>query len=716
MKPRILAVLLANLFAVSAASAQEVPFTFSGSASLGGLFSDINTTDESKAQEYRDLDNGALFGFDLKGRGGRNWVDLFGENLGRDDQFVDVNGGVYGLFKGRLYLNDIIHNQGFNLRTPYTGVGGADLRAPTTGTGNASTFNPNPDTWNTFESSIKRRNIGGYAEITPGQSVYVRVDANEAKWSGVRIIDGAFGPSPVFGYADYPSPTDYKVTTASLEAGYSSKQAHLSVSYQRSKFTNDNDLLTWTNPHAVGAIDTTVLPQDNEQKKWAINGALKQLPLGSSLAVRVTEAKTESHVPLLTSMVNTANSSAITPTPANVSTFDGDIKTRTASVALNSQPTRLFDTKIYWNQAKRENNSTDVVFVGYDPLEKFSYDKKNWGVEAGFRLPAQTKLLVGYDHTDTDRERVDFDNTKDKKFFAEVKTGAWELATMRLKVQRLERRSNFLEGDAGISTNDPELLNRYFRRFDLANVDQNSAKFAIDVAPADLLELGLEATYKKNDYKDTTLGRTGDRRWDIYGSVSYGDRDKWRITAFADAEDVTYDSFHRYVGTVQEPSGFCSAANPNGCMDPINGPTNSGSYNWGLVGKERNYMLGVNGEFVVSPRFKLAAGYTYQKTSGQSDLAIPAIGGTFVAQQDVPQVDDVKIHTFQVKGVFKVSRNIDVTGGYAYEKYEYNDTAFANYTYVVPANPVGNRAYLSGLWAFNDYKMNLVYAYLTYRF
>ncbi len=716
MKPKILAVILANLFAVSAGYAQESPFRIGGSVSVGGLGSDIDAEDESKAHEYRDLESGGLLHFDLGGRAANGWFNLFGENIGRRDQFADLSVGLYGLFKGRLYLNDIIHNSVWNGRTPLNGVGGATLEGATSGTGTGTMFNQDLSTWNTFDAKMKRRNIGGYAEVSPGNSVYLRVDANESRWSGLRVISGSNGPSPVYGYVDLPSPVDYVIKTVSAEAGYSSRTAHVSASLSRSNFTNDNDLLRWTNPNAGGALDTIVLPQDNEQTKWAINGALKRLPFGdSTLAARYVYAKTENSVPIQQSMLNTVHSSTPIPTPTNVANFDGEIVHRTASVSLTSQWTRELDSRVYWNSYKKENESTEVVFVdqGLEP-HIFSYDKRNAGVEVGYRLARQTKLLLGYDFVDLDRDRADYDNTEDKKAYLEVKSGAWDVATLRARVQRLKRRSNFLEGDIGVDANDPLYLQRYVGKFDAANVDQDLVKFSADFAPAPLLDVGVEAIFKENDYKDTLLGRTNDRRREIYASVSYGDAQKWRVTAFADVERIKYDSFHRNISTVAG-GGVCSATNPN-CFDPINGPSVTGSYNWSAKLEEKNYAMGLGADMVYSDRLKFNASYTYQKTRGSTDLTTPLFPAPFVTPTDVDNVDDVKIHTLNVKGTYKASPKLDVTAGYAYEKYDYTDTAFENYTYIVPGSTPDARAYLSGQWGFNNYKANILYVYLTYRF
>src|SRR5512140_2045516 len=107
MKAKTLAVAIAGLFA-TAAMAQDAGTVVSGSITLGGIASDTrNTRDEGNFQEFRDLQNGGVAGVDIALRGSRQWLDIFGENLGRRDQLMDIRGGLYGSFKAGVSLNDI---------------------------------------------------------------------------------------------------------------------------------------------------------------------------------------------------------------------------------------------------------------------------------------------------------------------------------------------------------------------------------------------------------------------------------------------------------------------------------------------------------------------------------------------------------------------------------------------------------------------------------
>ena len=146
MSKKLICILIANLFAAAApAFAQSQDLQVTGSVSVGGIATDDDDArDPAKLTEYRDLDDGVLFGFDVRGRGSRYWFDLFGENIGRDDQYINLRGGTYDVFKYRLYSDALRHNFLFNGRTPYSGAGSNAHRA---------TFPQlDPNTWNTSSS------------------------------------------------------------------------------------------------------------------------------------------------------------------------------------------------------------------------------------------------------------------------------------------------------------------------------------------------------------------------------------------------------------------------------------------------------------------------------------------------------------------------------------------------------------------------------------
>ncbi len=169
--------------------------------------------------------------------------------------------------------------------------------------------------------------------------------------------------------------------------------------------------------------DRTFLPPDNKYSRLAANLTFRQLPLNSTLALRFTDDEQNSDAPLGTSVL--AAGGANTPTPANVASFNGKIENRTYTLALASTPAKGLDTRLYANRYKRDDKSTHVAYggtIGLEENEPYSYDKKNWGVDAFYRINRQNRVGVGYDFMDKEQDRFDFDKSEEKKWFAEWKT------------------------------------------------------------------------------------------------------------------------------------------------------------------------------------------------------------------------------------------------------------------------------------------------------
>ena len=700
MRRKMLALLIANLLAAPA-FAQDTGIT--GSVSVGGIsVDDKDAVDASKLNEYRDMDDGLLTQFDVRGRGARYWFDAYGENLGREDVYAAVRGGTYDVFKYRVYHDALKHNFLFNGITPYNGWGTALQTA---------TF-PRLDTttWNSIdEVAYKRRDTGGFFELQVLNPWYFRADANVVKTSGTKYGSSSQGMSPGNGYVDLIFPVEYETRTSVVEAGYNSKRVHGAISWMASKFENENESFEWTNGFWGNGLDRTYQGADNKYTRLAGNLTFRGLPLASTLAFRFTRDELESDVNLTTSVLNTAAGAFATTGPSSP-TFNGDIENQTFSAVWSASPARNLDLRVYGNSYEREDNSTHLVFNGTAASdyrnEPFSYDKVNFGIEAGFRINRGNRIAAGYDYLDTEREgRNDFDNTKDKRFFVEYKNTMLDTLAARIKYQRLERDSNFLRGNEGTGTGDPNYLNRFVTAFDLAGVDQDLVKVSLDFSPVPNLDLGLEAISKRNKFRDNVIGRLKDDREELYVNASYVMPAGVRFSVFADTERVTYDSRHRtgVTGTTV------------GTYDPFAPPT-AATYNWEGKVKDRNTAYGVAVDIPVMKRLTIKASAIHYKADGSTDLSLQeGVPASVVRPVSLVLVDDSKRTSFTLKAIYEFSRAWTITGGYAYERFEYADEQFEGYRYTIPA---ANRAdsYLNGYFANPEYKASILFALVTYRF
>lgn len=720
MKRTLISILVANLFVVSGAYAGERAATgapesapevaagtgggtglvWSGSASLGLRHVRVKTADPSKFREYRDLDSGTtpIGVLDVRATSDRYYFSVFGENLGQDDQYIDIRGGQYGFWKFRLFDNELRHRFGAGPggRTPFSGAGTPTL---------TGTFpNTNVNSWNTFDDSYTRRDLGGFVEWSALTPWYFRADANEVRRNGIKTLAGALGTSPGNGSIDLPSPVDFTTRNAAVEAGYQSTKSHFAVSFLSSKFTNDNPYLRWTNPFFGSGMDTTILPADNDLWRLSANGNVRGLPMGSTLAGRVTYSKITNDVSVLPTMLSTLGT---TPsTAASTPLFQGEIVNTTGAASLNSHPLTNLDTRLYYSYSRKDNNSTQITFTptaasglqcgGPCTNELFNYTKNNAGLEGFYRVDRGNRLGAGYDYFHTTRERPDFPKTSDNKVYAEWKNTALDWMDTRLRYQYLQRRSTFTFDPAS-----PNPIDAFVRRFDYANVNQHLIKARFNTNPWPLVELGLDVIYKKNDYTDTILGRTNDDRQEYYLSAGYGDPNRFRVYGFVDYEIVKLDSFHR-VGT----------GNPN----PATPPTAT-TYNWTARNKDKSWEVGLGADWKQSERLTWNTSVIYAETRGAADFTAQSPPGVVAGGLlPIPNFDNTSRIALNLKGTYSYDKNWQFTGGYAYERYRYSDIAYDGMSYIAPGATAAQNSYYTGRNAFYPYNANIVYLLATYKF
>jgi MtrB/PioB family decaheme-associated outer membrane protein len=737
MNKKLISILISGLFISAPALAQsDDAFKLTGSIGIGGLGTSTSSNgDKAKLEEYRDLSNGVIETIDIKGRGGKSWVDLFAENIGRDDMYVNLRGGIYDTFKARVYSDWLKHNFVDNARTPFSGAG--------TDTQRAVFPQPNPATWYTTDIGYTRKDTGGYFEWQALNPWYFRAEANEVKSQGSKLGAAALGTSPGNGYADLSLPVQYKTQNFVAEFGYSSKTLHVAVNYTASKFNNDYESMTWSNPFFGNLPDTTYLPPDNKFQKIGINATLRQLPLDSTLAARYTWSETKSDVGISATALNGTGATAYQTTLPDEDTFHGKVETTTFTLALASSPLKNLDTRLYYNYNERKNKSVAVEFGGdvpNNPLptglgcatapgktagstvpgpcegEVLNFKKNNFGLDAYWRVAKGNRLGFGYDYLDNTFNREDYSGAKTNTFFAEYKNTMLENLSARLKYTYAQRRSDFLLANSGVDANDPAYLARFVGRFDEANLDQNKLKLTVDWSPAPMVDVAIEGIYKENKYKDYTLGRNKDKREELYAALSFGNPQKVRMTLFGDIENVKYDSTHRYVGASPCSLTGATATGPN-CYDPATPPPANGSaYNWTATNKDQNTVVGVGVDWPAMSRLLVKASFMYYKTDGTADMASQ---NNFGNPLPIGAYDSSKKTSLNLKGIYDFNKNFAVTVGYAYEKYEYSDDRFNGYQYTIPFPGVATntgQTYLNGWNAYTPYTANIFYGLVSYKF
>ncbi len=128
-------------------------------------------------------------------------------------------------------------------------------------------------------------------------------------------------------------------------------------------------------------LDTSLLPPDNELKKWSFNGYIKQLPWDSAIIARFTQSKLTNS---FAHRIVEPQADAACPPPT------GNPRARTISsrqsydlvtqpglvelqrqhqdddgnVAWNASPMAQLDTRVYYDYYDLQNDSTERVVSG----------------------------------------------------------------------------------------------------------------------------------------------------------------------------------------------------------------------------------------------------------------------------------------------------------------------------------------------------------------
>ena len=313
MKVKLIALVIAGLFAQSASADEN--FMWGGSAEVG--YRGMNIDGANRNGAYGNTDPAlrhqpadAVQGTDRRGEGagvpgsstarrsasstsaaaiGTNYLRAFGEEFGRDDQFINITGGGFGVWKASIYNNDIPHNYSFNALSPLSSRTAALQQV---GPGGTYPNAQNPANWGSFNYSTQRNTWGGNAEFSNKSPWFIRADYNEVRTNGVKPSSGQLGTGSGNGLIEFGAPVDYKTQNTTVEGGYNSKQYGFKIAYLDSKFTDANEpvpvdeLLPAERPrHDRCCRLTTTL------KKWSINGYIKQLPWDSAIIARFTQSK-----------------------------------------------------------------------------------------------------------------------------------------------------------------------------------------------------------------------------------------------------------------------------------------------------------------------------------------------------------------------------------------------------------------------------------------
>lgn len=650
----------------------------------------------ARFNEYRSIRDG-LYG-EVSGfyDAGGYYVDLESKDILRNDQSYRVRGGGYGSYRYALLFNQTPHDVTYGARTFYANPGDARLEY---------TLNPttsSTDSWNSFDYTMKLKDLGGEIHLTRFDPFYVSFGVNRLTQAGIRPVAG--------GAVELPEPVDYATTAAFGDLNYRRDNVFASFRASFSNFRNENEFFSWR--MTSGSLyETTSVAPGNDLVHLLAQTSVSDLPLRSNLSARAGVSTLSNEFAVRDQIVSGATMATLALNEPN---YKGKVKYNNAAVALSSRPIEDLSTKLNYSFIQRKDESSQIVFTNgaaRDTTENFSYRKHLAGFEGAYRLPFESKATAGFEFGRAFRDRADATETTDRKYYAKVRNGFLEFLSGNLKVSRLVRTSVAGDSEAAwrasaASASGKYAVERYFRYTDLADRNENRYSIGVDIEPTDRISVGLEYGYKRNDYPSTILGRLEDSRQEGYANVSWELPNIVTVSGFTGVERVINSNYRRVLpNTVTVPNE--SWTNPS---TPPN--VSAGYYNLGSTLNDFSVNYGLTCDVTLKRRrLNLILSWEQLRSDGNV-IWTPQAEASSVALGNINNYDDYRKSLFNAKAVYRHSEELTGTLGFQWERLIYSDLQFDNYLNRL-TSPA---ALLTGAYSDQNYAARTLYLEASYRF
>ncbi|NTV14715.1 MAG: MtrB/PioB family outer membrane beta-barrel protein [Desulfobulbaceae bacterium] len=660
---------------------------------------------KAKFSEYGDPDSSLSGSVEIKAAGEAGYVNFNASDIAQDTQNYKVEAGQYGKFKLDAFYNEIQHNNTFDAISPLSGAGRDQLTSPLSNvraSGAGTIPPPDPATWgNTFDYAVSRDQYGAGIKVDLLKPLFANFSMSREDRKGLKAV----GSGNSNFAAELPEPVDFKTNTMQAEVGFGQGPYFASAAYTYSKFENAYDALYFTNIYAVSGPNTNEfvsLAPDNNYNKFDLKGRVK-LPLKSTLALGYSKAKAESDANLFSVYNYSGTANPVTLTDL---VFNGRVDTTNYSAVLTSNPVDFLDGKIFYKNYKTDNKSDEITStIGTDTItnDLFDYTKKSYGIEADVKLPGHITLIPAY--TKVEKELPEDVAIDDNIYSLNATWKGTDFIAANIGYERLDRDDNTDSFNTGTVLFAP-----YTRMFDTAAQTKDTYKLGLDVFPNEKLDLSFTMKHKNIDYKETSIGLTGEKGNTFGVSANLTPSDRISISAYVDYETAKLEMLQRQ-GTITAANASPDDTNAADAAYNVTTTQEDKGFDWGLG-------LDVN---IIPKTLAIRAQYDHVRSNGQADFtygertpsAIPT--GWNNDTIDYSNWDDYKKESLLLKATYSVSANLDLSGGYAYEIFRYNDAQYDNYRYVYNTSAT-TAAYLSGANSDPDYTANVVFLSAKYKF
>ena len=772
-----------------------------------------NASNSSKFTEYRDLRSNVFLPsltFGIADAATGRYFDVRGINLSRDDQSLSASVGQLGRWQLFADWVETPHNFSNKAVTPYIqsrpGLFTVPATIPITFKKLATAAADTPgvlasdDLIAAFQSSFlaptplrMQTNAGRFgAQWSPRDALSLSLAYDRRDKYGSRASFGPIGDRPPrtlnIGLAE---PVDYNTNDITVAAEHEGSGYQIRAEYQFSDFANQIDTLQWQNIYATAAPGATfdvwdrsvstfgvrpLSPDNRAHHVTAIMGG--NLPRDSRVTVTATYGRLEQNATLLPYSYN-VDQLAVQTLPR--ATAEGAIDTVHLAADYTISPLRRLNVRAFarsyslnngtpssrWQYVTSDTSNLNgtASFVNKRVSLPYAWDRRNVGIDATWRLPARTSLVVGVEREDVDREFREA-NTAENVARASLRTrgSRWMTVEVRglLGVRDGGVYNNTVTHEGywytqadGVDNNNPALTfdnHPDMRRYDVSDRARRQVDARVNLTPRDKVALSAYARYRRDDFDSDVspsqplLGTTLAERTATSPGDQLGRLEETRTRFGADAyteltERVSLNAFVNFDrGTAFDRSiefNENNKANPSTIATAELGPWTRASNQWTADYDDRTWSAGggLNCQVVLG---YAALSADYMASIARTDITYGGFGVTnfdgtpFLPNHQFafssPPTVSEDLHIINLRVEVPVGA-MTVIAGYTFEHYALDDWmqgSTAPWVEAVGADTLlrdtsrsfqwGNRLFNLGTYLAPNYDAHIGFVGFRYRF
>lgn len=724
---------------------------------LGGLY---NSQNAGKFGEWNGVrrEGGYVIGnFNFINRDDQTaaYHSFLGRNLGTDSRQLNGTYGTQGKYGLSADFSQIKHLTSDTTKFIFDGAGGTTLTLPPGFTGVPG---QPPASADTIAGALRphdiqqKRNIyklGGNVFFSDSLEALINYRYDDR--NGTGLTGGAMGntggnPRSVL----MPLPINDHTQQVEAKLRWSTEKAQLEGAYYFSKYSNNNDSLTWQNPYnaIAGWVPGSGFPNgygrmglmpDNSFHQFQLSGGYNFTNYTRLTGV-ASYGMMRQDAAFLPYGVDTNGIAFNTPLPRR--SLDSKVDNTVLDLKLT---TRLFDKlSVKANYGYNDyNNKTPVDLYSYVSADttdqvvippgtspndvnsiRLRYNSAASTTQNKFTLDTSYPLAAGFTARGYyNYKRKDYDPAKEEQrsytddniFGAELRKRASAWVTGSLKYEYQQRRGSGFDPNASYysSYTDATTSAGYYdnlptmRQFFISDYDQNKVKGMLFLTPADALTFSLTGDWYQRDYKGPTCGGPNDQVLQpgyVMDNRCMGLQKGIGQSYTVDGQWTPLDGLSAYAFYTwsQFRTDQTGRSNTNS--------TTAGDVtrNWGVRLDNQGNTIGVGTRYVPEERnYDIGLQYVWDSNKSPVDVwASP--GAVAVAPTSLPDAK-YRMDYAQLYGSYMVNNNLKLRFNCAYahlrgSDWKYDNTTASSTNNVVLPKQVTAR--------YNDYLIGLSIAYI----